>query len=522
VSAPSPSALPLAPPEKRKGRPWYLPVVYRRIYQGFFLALFFVSLALMTDQGVRLFPVRIFFQVDPLTAVGVLASSWLLPAGLAAAVIVVALTLVFGRAFCGWICPFGTLNQIVSWSTRRLRRGPFREVNRWRPHYRFKYLLLIALLFAALAGSLQAGLFDPLSLLARSFGSGIVPALHSLLPGGYRPRLYAGAWFTGAILIALLAANRWIARWWCRAVCPLGAGLGWIARAAIYRIHVDVSACTECTLCVRDCQGADEPFEGHRVSECHVCLNCVASCPEGVIRFAPFVPAAVPSGGVSIPRRQLLGAALSGAALLPLFRASAGSASAPGPSAIRPPGSLAEPEFLARCIRCGACVNACPTSALQPALGSAGIEGLFTPILVPRRGWCEPSCTLCGQVCPTGAIRRMSVEEKGWTRGRSEVRIGTAFFDQGRCLPWGMATPCIVCQEVCPTSPKAIWLEEAESLRRDGSKVRLQRPRLDPSLCVGCGLCEAKCPVTDTAAVRVTRVGESRDASSSFILRRPS
>ena len=452
-------------------------------------------------------------------AAGTLLSSWLLPTGLLGAVILVALTLVFGRAFCGWICPFGTLNQIVSWATRRLRTGRFRDVNRWRPHFRWKYLLLPALLGAGLAGSLQLGLFDPLSLLARSIGSGISPALHALLPGGYRPRLYAGAWLTGGILIALLAANRWIARWWCRALCPLGAGLGWIARASIYRIHVDPDSCTECTLCVRDCQGADEPFDGHRVSECHVCLNCVAACPEGSIRFAPFAPAAAPAGGVSTSRRQILGAALAGAALLPLYRASAGSASAPDPSAVRPPGALPEPEFLARCIRCGACVNACPTSALQPALGTAGIEGLWTPILVARRGWCEPSCTLCGQVCPTGAIRRMTAEEKGWTRGSSDVRIGTAFFDQGRCLPWGMATPCIVCQEVCPTSPKAIWLEDANVLRRDGTSVRLQRPRVDPPRCVGCGLCEAKCPVTDMAAVRVTRAGESRDPASAFSLR---
>ncbi len=270
---------------------------------------------------------------------------------------------------------------------------------------------------------------------------------------------------------------------------------------------------------MRDCQGADEPFTGHRVSECHVCLNCAASCPEGAITFSPFAPSAAPSGGVPVPRRQLIGAAIAGAALLPLYRASAGSALAPGPLAIRPPGALREDEFLARCIRCGACVNACPTSALQPSFAAAGIEGAWTPILVARRGWCEPSCTLCGQVCPTGAIRPMSAEQKGWSRSESPVRIGTAFFDFGRCLPWGMATPCIVCQEVCPTSPKAIWLEEVEAPRRDGSMVRLQRPHLEPAKCVGCGLCEAKCPVPDLAAVRVTRAGESRDPSSSFTLR---
>jgi formate hydrogenlyase subunit 6/NADH:ubiquinone oxidoreductase subunit I len=163
-------------------------------------------------------------------------------------------------------------------------------------------------------------------------------------------------------------------------------------------------------------------------------------------------------------------------------------------------------------------MNACPTSALQPALGVAGLEGLYTPILSPRHGWCEPSCVRCGQVCPSGAIRALTVEEKGWLHGGTGIRIGTAFFDYGRCLPWAMATPCIVCEEVCPTSPKAIWLESVEVARRDGSKLLVKRPHVEPARCVGCGLCEAKCPVNDLAAIRVTRVGESRDSGSAFTL----
>ncbi len=519
MSERSSGVLPLLPAATKGTRRRYAPVVFRRIYQVFFVAFFFASLALMTDEGIRRFPVRLLFEADPLVAASTLGSSFVLSAGLLTALAVVALTVVFGRAFCGWICPVGTLHHAVSWLTSRMRRGPVRVVNGWRPHFRWKYLLLVALLLTALGGSLQAGLFDPISLAARSFGSGILPAIRAMAGEEYRPRIYAGAWLTAGIFIGLLLANRWIARWWCRALCPLGAALGVLARASIYRIHVDEGLCTECNLCARDCQGADEPFGKHRVSECHVCLNCVAACREGAITFAPFAPESAPSGGVSLERRQVLGAALAGAALLPLYRASVGSAAAPGPLVIRPPGARPEPEFLARCIRCGACVNACPTSALQPALGMAGIEGLWTPILVPRRGWCEPSCTLCGQVCPTGAIRPMSAEEKGWTREGPFVRIGTAFFDLGRCLPWAMATPCIVCQEVCPTSPKAIWLEEVSVARRDGTTIRLQRPHMDPAQCVGCGLCEAKCPVTDLAAVRVTRAGESRDPGSSFTLR---
>ncbi|MBP7146566.1 MAG: 4Fe-4S binding protein [Acidobacteria bacterium] len=474
----------------------------------------------MTEEGVRRLPLKWLFQLDPLAALGTLLSSWVIPVGLLWALATVALTVLLGRVFCGWACPFGTLHQLAGWATRRLRRGPAAQANRWRPHYSLKYALLAAVIAAALAGTLLAGLLDPISLAARSFGSGLFAAADWVQGGGgFRPRIFIGAWLTGGIFLALFAANRWIVRWWCRALCPLGALLGWISRTSLFRVQVDAARCTHCNLCAAECQGADEPFGRHRASECHVCLNCVGACPERAIRFRPLVPDAAPAGGIDLARRTLVGSAAVGVLALPLLRASAGSASAPGSEAIRPPGARDEREFLARCVRCGACVNACPTSGLQPSLLEAGLEGLWTPVLVARRGWCEPSCTLCGQVCPTGAIAALTAESKGWAPpSEHPVRIGTAFYDFGRCLPLALDVPCIVCQEVCPTSPKAIWLEDVTVTARDGRPLRLQRPHLDPALCVGCGLCEAKCPVNDLAGIRVSRIGESRSRGSAFTL----
>jgi ferredoxin len=194
------------------------------------------------------------------------------------------------------------------------------------------------------------------------------------------------------------------------------------------------------------------------------------------------------------------------------------------PKVIRPPGSVDERDFLERCIRCAECMKVCPNNALHPASFEAGLEGLWTPILIPRIGYCELSCVLCGQVCPTGAIQKITEREKIGI-DQKPISIGTAMFDTGRCLPWAMATPCIVCEEFCPTSPKAIWTEEVSVPTRPDLRhpeqhgtVVVQRPRVDPALCIGCGACEKVCPIVDSPAVYVTSAGETRSKTNVILL----
>jgi formate hydrogenlyase subunit 6/NADH:ubiquinone oxidoreductase subunit I len=140
-------------------------------------------------------------------------------------------------------------------------------------------------------------------------------------------------------------------------------------------------------------------------------------------------------------------------------------------------------------------------------------------VLVPRVGYCEQGCTLCGQVCPTGAIRHLALAEKIGEKPFAEpVRVGSAFIDRGRCLPWAMDTPCIVCEEVCPTAPKAVYFKEETVVARDGGARTLKRPFVDLDRCWGCGVCEARCPVFDLAAIRVTSVGETRSAKNRIML----
>jgi polyferredoxin len=467
----------------------------------------------------------------------------------------VALTLLFGRVFCGWICPFGTLHHLFAWLTpnpRGATTGARRvRANMTRKYQNTKYYLLGAFLVAAICGSAIGGLLDPICIAVRSIGLGVLPLVnyvtgrgldhvastnvHALQHGADSTRDFLVAtalqprqfyfhqtWIIGGLLFVVLLANRWIPRFWCRALCPLGATLGVIARNAVFGMEKDHSKCTDCNLCLVDCQGADSPQGGvkWRQDECHMCLNCESACPEDVIkfRFMPNRRSAKNSAGLD--RRKVVVTALAGAAVLPVARTSDTLDANYYDRLIRPPGSVPERDFLERCIRCAECMKVCPNNALHPAFMEAGVEGLWTPVLIPRIGYCEPTCVLCGQVCPTGAIQKITEEQKLGNPQRHipAIAIGTAFYDHGRCLPHAMATPCIVCEEFCPTAPKAIYVVEADVHNREGQPVHVQQPHVDPRLCIGCGACEKVCPVQDRPAVYVTSVGESRSRTNVILL----
>jgi ferredoxin len=161
---------------------------------------------------------------------------------------------------------------------------------------------------------------------------------------------------------------------------------------------------------------------------------------------------------------------------------------------LRPPAALPEPEFVQRCVRCGNCMKVCLTNVLQPAVLESGWTGIWTPRLVPELGYCEHQCTLCGQVCPTGAIPPLTVEQKVITR------IGLAVVHREICIPWASNDSCQVCEEHCPVSHKAI---KVESFRTPAGKL-IGRPVVDPQMCVGCAICENKCPVRPRRAITVS------------------
>jgi MauM/NapG family ferredoxin protein len=488
-----------------------------------------------TDQDVLPYAVNVFLRLDPLVAGAATLAGRAAVALLWPALVMAGATLLFGRFFCGWVCPLGALLDFLGAALFRKVRRNGRIPASWR---KAKYVLLL-LLAGSSAFTLQlVFLFDPLSLLIRSLTVAVYPAVNltanELFGGLYATRIKAvTAWseplygflkdhllafeqphffsagLIGGLFLGILALELYRPRFWCRALCPLGALFGLLDRFGLARRRVVEPSCTRCGKCVRACPTDAIPADPlvTAPSECTLCLNCSDACPEDAIRFWGREKGRVE--GVDLTRRQVLASAAVGAAIVPVLQSSA-YAKAADPTLIRPPGALPEREFLGRCTRCGECMRVCIANGLQPALLQAGLPGLWSPVLVPRIGYCEYNCTLCGQVCPTGAIRRLSPAEK------QKLKIGLAEVDRSHCLPWKGDSECIVCEEHCPTPEKAIRLREEQAVSPSGEVRTLKRPYVDETRCVGCGICETKCPLTDRAAIRVTSRGESRVAGPSL------
>ena len=477
-----------------------------------------------------------FFHFDPLLALVTIVAARLVYAFFIYALVTVVATVLFGRIFCGWVCPLGTVHQLSSFVFKKTKflKPPREDKATLAP----KYYILVAVLLGALFGLDLAGYLDPLSFLTRSFALAVLPSLAhvlSTLAGGlYGVGLTGPArtisqtlenwtihttfiqgFSIGLLFLGAIALNARRERFWCRHLCPTGALLGLLSRWNLLKLTIDDEKCIKCGLCTQHCETQANPYPRDKwiSGECIYCEHCASICPTAAIGFRLSArPERLTNvSNVDLSRRKLLLTTIAGLVAIPFFRLTPADKRA-SLKLIRPPGALPEPKFLAKCVKCGQCMRACPTGGLQPVLTEAGPEGIYTPRLVPKIGYCEYYCSLCTQVCPTGAIKKLTIEEK------NKLKIGTAWVNKSRCIPYVLGKPCIVCEEHCPVSPKAIKLVEVETKLPDGKVAVQKAPVIDITLCTGCGICENKCPVMDDPAIFVTSVGETRSETNQLLL----
>ncbi len=454
-----------------------------------------------------------FLCIDPLVSISTALAArwWVWPLAAAGAILLVCL--VIPRGFCAYVCPLGTLIDLFDWAIGK-RVGAFRVRRRgwWAS---LKYYLLAAALTASLLGVLITGFVAAIPVLTRAVAFLVSPLQMGITRGWHQiPAMGAGHYLSIALFLLILGLGLLRPRFWCRYVCPSGAvfSVGNFFRLTERKVE---SSCIRCKRCVEICPfDAIEPDFTTRGADCTFCQACGGVCPTQAIKFverwnrADLKPADDrPPNEAAAARRRFLAAtvglvagAAGGAGLAVGTRLLLGGGDAlQARPIVRPPGSVPEREFLRLCVRCGECFQACPNNVLQPVGFDRGLEPLWTPQVAADWSGCEPSCANCGQVCPTGAIRALPLEEK------RVARMGLAVVNKATCLPHAEREDCQVCVDECA----AAGYQAIEFVRVGTQMDPLGRPVDDTGLlapvvladkCVGCGLCQTRCYAVNVKA----------------------
>jgi len=476
--------------------------------------------------------------IDPLVALStaLAAKAWVW--SLVAAGIIILICIFIPRGFCGYICPLGTLIDCFDWLigkhvTRfkppKSKDGPD---NPWFVH--LKYYILIAVLIASMMGVLLSGFVAAIPVITRGFLFLFKPFHDGIHRGWHNvPPINAGHILSIVLFFGVLSLGFFRPRFWCKYVCPSGAVFSVFNHFRATERKVE-SSCINCNKCVEVCPfDAIKPDYTTRVTDCTLCQTCGGACPVDAIKFVNRgdrielkILNDPPTHETPIGRRGFLATGLGLASSI-----AAGVGTSLGVKAlgarlddpnverpVRPPGSVPEQDFLQMCIRCGECFKACPNDVLQPmGFKQQGLEGLWTPYVVADWAGCEVSCNACGQVCPTGAIRALPLEEK------KAARMGLAIVNEKTCLPFAGREACQLCVDECIAAGyDAIeFINVGTKADADGNPIEgtgFLAPVVLADKCVGCGLCQTRCyginvvekELLDESAI-IIKAGEGRE-----------
>ncbi|MDR1762692.1 MAG: 4Fe-4S binding protein [Dysgonamonadaceae bacterium] len=443
--------------------------------------------------------------------------------GAAAVVIVLLLaTLLFGRVYCSVICPLGILQDAVSWFTRRGKKKNRRR--KWFDYAKPLNILRYSIL-AICVGFLVFGIAEPLSWLDpyTNFGKIAVNIFRPVAVGinnllnwtavrfgvlnFYHVTLHTVTAISLGVAIFIFLVVGTMAllrgRLFCNTICPVGSLLGLVSRFSAFRISINESKCTSCSLCEKACksQCINSKEKYVDASRCVACFNCLDRCKSSGVnyRFAwtktrpePAIIEPVKAKEFGMTRRSFLATSGAMAATLPIVpaiaKAAAKEVDGSKRTPITPPGSTGLKHFREKCTGCHLCITHCPNQCLKPAGFEFGIQYAFKPHMsYYEKAYCNYNCTICSEVCPNGAIQKLTPEQKTVTQ------IGIAHFTKERCIVYRDNTSCGACAEHCPV--KAVMMVPY--------KGSLTIPHMTDELCIGCGGCESICPAEPLKAINV-------------------
>lgn len=454
---------------------------------------------------------------------GWLAKIQFLPALLAMNVVVVilllALTLIFGRIYCSVICPLGIMQDVISWihGKQKKNRFSFSKEKKW-----LRYTMLVLFVIAFIAGvHALVALLAPYS----SYGRIVTNLFKPLYEGGNNVLAsiaehfnsyafyHVDVWIKSlptfiiaAVTFVVLFVLAWRnGRTYCNTICPVGTFLSFFARFSWMKINFDEEKCKNCGKCSRNCKAACIDYKNHTVdySRCVVCGNCLGQCNFGALHYEhpKKVKKASTTEGkepVDSARRSfLLGATLASSAVLlaqEKKKVDGGLVKIEDKVAptrnthITPPGSRSAKNMASKCTGCQLCVSQCPNEVLRP---STDLLHLMQPEMSYERGYCRIECNRCSEVCPTGAIRLLPLEEK------SSTQVGHAVWIKKNCIPVTDGVECGNCERHCPVG--AIMMVPLD----EDDEESVMIPTVNEARCIGCGACENLCPARPFSAIYV-------------------
>lgn len=452
---------------------------------------------------------------------GWMAKIQLLPALLALNTGIVALlallTLLFGRIYCSVICPLGVMQDIFAWFGKKAKKNRYfySLEKKW-----LRYIMLVLFIISLLVGGgILAKLIAPYSAYGRIANNLLAPlwqwgnnglaylAERAESYAFYETEVWIKSGLTFGIAIAtliIIGILSWRSgRTWCNTICPVGTILGFVSRFSWFKPVIDTSKCNGCGLCARNCKAACINSKEHSIdySRCVACMDCIESCKKGAIKYVrrPKKAASTEeSPSVDTSRRAFL---TTSAIVATTTAIKAQEKKVDGGLAIIedkvaperqthlvPPGALSARNFAQHCTACQLCVSACPNGVLSP---STVLTRLMQPEISYERGYCRPECTKCSDVCPTGAIRPITRENK------SSTQIGHAVWIKKNCIPLTNGDSCGNCARHCPTG--AIQMVPSEEGNRRSPRI----PAINVERCIGCGACENLCPARPFSAIYV-------------------
>ena len=445
--------------------------------------------------------------------------------------LLVALTLLFGRVYCSVICPLGVFQDVISRFAGKRKKNRFRysPARKW---LRYGMLAVFAVtLVAGVRFHAVASLLEPYSSYGRIASSLFAPVYqwgNNLLAylaeradsyAFYETEVWMKSlptFIIAALTFVVLIILAWRGgRTYCNTICPVGTVLGFISRYSIFKPVIDTSKCNGCGLCARNCKASCIDAKAHKIdySRCVVCMNCLGKCKKGAIKYTRRIPEieaepemittskakSVTTEQVDNARRSFLSASAIFATTAALKaqekKVDGGLATIEDKkipnreNPIYPPGSLNARNFAQHCTAYQLCVSVCPTQVLRP---SGNLATLMQPEMSYERGYCRPECAKCAEVCPTDAIHLTSLAEK------SAIQIGHAVWIKENCVPLTDGMECGNCARHCPAA--AIQMVASDPEIADSPKI----PAINVERCIGCGACENLCPSRPFSAIYVT------------------